>query len=133
MAERRTWQRRPLIGLLVLLVLAVTAYVVGRDVPAETDSRSGLPIVAVAELPGQVATTLGLIETDGPFPFDQDGATFENREGLLPGEPTGYYREFTVPTPGEGDRGPRRLVTGQGGEVYYTADHYDSFVQVRDR
>lgn len=58
---------------------------------------------------------------------------FGNREGILPRKPSGYYHEYTVPTPGSPDRGARRLVTGEGGEVYYTADHYASFVVVDPR
>ncbi|MDQ3988514.1 MAG: ribonuclease N, partial [Actinomycetota bacterium] len=66
----------------------------------------------------------------GPFPYEQDGTTFGNREGLLPDRERGWYREYTVPTPGEDDRGARRLVTGGERELYYTDDHYDSFVAV---
>ena len=71
--------------------------------------------------------TLGLVASDGPFPYDQDGGTFGNREGLLPARPPGSYREYTVETPGSADRGARRLVVGDGREVYYTDDHYESF------
>jgi guanyl-specific ribonuclease Sa len=49
---------------------------------------------------------------------------------LLPLKDSGYYREYTVRTPGSDDRGPRRMVTGQGRELYYTEDHYRSFVVV---
>jgi ribonuclease T1 len=73
---------------------------------------------------------LALVEAGGPFPHDQDGSTFQNREGLLPQEPGGYYKEYTCETPGSDDRGARRLVIGDGGETYYTADHYDSFTRI---
>lgn len=132
MAARPSWQRRPLIGLLVLVVVVLTAYLVGRDGPPDRDSGSDLPAVEVADLPSDVRSTLELIEGDGPFPYEQDGASFGNREGLLPAQPSDYYREYTVPCPEEDDRGPRRLVTGRQGEVYYTGDHYDSFVVVLD-
>ena len=57
---------------------------------------------------------------------------FGNREQLMPSRPSGFYREYTVPTPGEDDRGPRRVVTGDHDQqFFYTADHYASFVQVR--
>jgi ribonuclease T1 len=56
---------------------------------------------------------------------------FQNREGQLARKPRGYYHEYTVPTPGSRDRGARRLITGQGGEVYYTEDHYRSFTRLR--
>jgi ribonuclease T1 len=55
---------------------------------------------------------------------------FKNFEGLLPPQPRGYYKEYTVPTPGAIDRGSRRLITGQNGEIYYTADHYITFQEV---
>ena len=70
------------------------------------------------------------INKGGPFPYKKDGAVFRNREGLLPAESMGYYREYTGPTPGASDRGQRRLVIGQGGEIYYTFDHYQSFVRI---
>lgn len=131
-AARPSWQRRPLVGLVALLAVVLTAYVVGRNVSGDPDSGSGLPLTSMSELPAQVGSTLNLIERDGPFPYERDGATFENREGLLPEQPEGCYREYTVITSGEQDRGPRRLVTGLAGEVYYTADHCDSFVRVID-
>lgn len=91
---------------------------------------NGLPTLTLADLPPEAAETAALIEADGPFPFRQDGAIFENREGLLPAQPPGYYREYTVPTPGSDDRGARRIVVGAGGEMYWTADHYDSFAWI---
>jgi ribonuclease T1 len=80
-------------------------------------------------LPPEAAATLQLIERGGPFPHRQDGTVFQNRERLLPQKPQGYYREYTVPTPGARDRGARRIVTGgDPPEVfYYTDDHYRSF------
>ena len=74
--------------------------------------------------------TIALIKQGGPYPYPhKDGSTFENRERLLPQKPRGYYREFTVPTPGTQDRGPRRIVTGGNPPIiyYYTVDHYHSF------
>lgn len=94
------------------------------------DPVSGLPIVALAALPSEVAATIDLIEAGGPYAFDQDGAIFENREGLLPKRERGHYREYTVPTPGADDRGARRIVVGANGEMYWTPDHYDSFVWI---
>ncbi|WP_424918146.1 ribonuclease domain-containing protein [Streptomyces sp. wa1064] len=84
--------------------------------------------VCYSALPSQAHDTLDLIEQGGPFPFEQDGTVFQNREGLLPGRSTGYYHEYTVITPGSDTRGARRIVTGeQVEEDYYTADHYASF------
>ena len=90
----------------------------------------GMPVVRVVDLPAEAADVLALIATDGPFPYRQDGATFQNREGLLPPADPGHYREYTVPTPGEDDRGARRIVSGAAGERYWTADHYDSFAWI---
>lgn len=101
----------------------------GTGTPAP-DLGSGLPLVSVADLPAEARDVLALIEAGGPFRYDRDGVVFGNREGLLPPKPDGYYREYTVDTPGESDRGARRLVTGADGELYYSADHYDSFVAV---
>ena len=96
--------------------------------PSATLPRfTDLPTVSVSQLPPEGRETLELIIAGGPFPYERDGLTFQNREGLLPEQPEGHYREFTVPTPGEGDRGARRFVTGADGEFFYTEDHYESF------
>jgi ribonuclease T1 len=92
--------------------------------------RSGLATVPVAALPPQAVAMLALIDRGGPFRYAQDGSTFSNLEGHLPGRPRGYYREYTVTTPGASDRGARRLIVGRDGDVYYTSDHYESFRQV---
>jgi guanyl-specific ribonuclease Sa len=124
---RRT--RRPLIALIALLL----ALGIGYGVKA-LDSGSHHPalrVVKLSTLPPQAAVTVRLIQQGGPFPYpENDGVTFYNDEGLLPSEPQGYYREYTVPTPGSRDRGTRRIVTGSGGQYYYTGDHYDSFERV---
>lgn len=86
--------------------------------------------VRVEKLPPEARATLALIEAGGPFPYRQDGRVFHNRESLLPRKPRGYYREYTVKTPGESDRGARRIVAGRGGEYYYTDDHYRSFRRI---
>lgn len=98
--------------------------------PDSLDPTSGLPMVAIDQLPAEAAETVTLIRFGGPYPFDRDDVVFQNREGLLPDRPRGYYREFTVPTPGEDDRGARRIVARGNGELYYTADHYSSFVVI---
>lgn len=84
----------------------------------------------MAELPAQGVQTLELIDEGGPFPYDRDGVTFQNREGILPSRPSGFYREYTVITPGSKDRGARRIVAGDDGSRFYTDDHYDSFREV---
>lgn len=95
--------------------------------PAAID---GLPVITRDQLPPEARETLLLIERGGPFPYRQDGLVFQNRERLLPRKPAGYYREYTVVTPGSPDRGARRIVMGEGGEIYYTTDHYRSFARV---
>jgi ribonuclease T1 len=90
----------------------------------------GMATVPVDRLPAEARRTLRLIDDGGPFPYEKDGSVFGNFERELPGHRRGYYREYTVPTPGERDRGARRLVTGSGGETYYTDDHYASFKAV---
>lgn len=82
------------------------------------------------ELPPEAIDTLVLIDQDGPFPYSKDGSTFQNREGLLPDHPRGWYREYTVETPGSDDRGARRIVGGDDGVLFWTDDHYDSFSQI---
>lgn len=88
--------------------------------------------IPAAELPPEARQTLALIRAGGPFPYQRDGSVFGNREGLLPRRGRGYYREYTVRTPGARDRGARRIVTGKGAEFYYTADHYRSFRRIRE-
>ncbi len=103
----------------------------GRSTAAPPGAGAGLPVRALSELPAEAAKTWDLIEVGGPFPYPRnDGTTFQNRERLLPQQRSGYYREYTVPSPGSPDRGPRRLVTGAEKELFYTGDHYASFVVV---
>jgi ribonuclease T1 len=96
----------------------------------EPGASEALPAIRIADLPLEARVTLDLIERGGPFPYRKDGATFMNRERLLPHRPRGYYREYTVRTPGERNRGARRIVAGRERERYYTADHYRSFKRI---
>ncbi|MFE2720928.1 ribonuclease [Kitasatospora sp. NPDC059327] len=89
--------------------------------------------VCRTKLPTQALDTLGLIAKGGPYPYRSDGIVFENRENRLPRKASGYYHEYTVVTPGSGDRGARRVVTGVIGEQYWTADHYGSFQEIDAR
>lgn len=98
--------------------------------PRHASGVTGLPTVRYDQLPREAQRTIELIDRGGPFPFYQDGAVFQNRERLLPRKERNYYREYTVITPGEDDRGARRIVAGDAGELFYTADHYDSFREV---
>ncbi|WBQ02618.1 ribonuclease domain-containing protein [Kribbella sp. CA-293567] len=123
---------------IALMVITLAASLIGcspsgtatQDRPTK-DPVSGLPYVAVADLPKEGQQTLELIDKGGPYPYGKDGATFGNFEKILPKQNRGYYREFTVKTPGERDRGARRIVTGQGDERYYTDDHYKSFRRIQ--
>jgi ribonuclease T1 len=101
-------------------------------------AREAMPepaAVALADLPPQARQTEQLIRAGGPFPYAKDGTVFGNRERLLPRQARGYYREYTVKTPGARDRGAQRIVCG--GHVatapqtcYYSADHYASFRRI---
>ena len=88
---------------------------------------AGLPTIRESQLPAEGRRTLALIRQGGPYPYTRDGVTFGNFERILPRKASGYYKEYTVPTPGESDRGARRIVAGQAGDKYYTADHYETF------
>ena len=88
---------------------------------------SGLPAIRESQLPAEGRRTLALIRQGGPYPYSRDGVAFGNFERILPRKAGGYYKEYTVPTPGESDRGARRIVAGQAGDKYYTPDHYESF------
>ncbi len=89
------------------------------------DTAPGRP----AFLPPEAPATLAAIARGGPFAYRQDGVVFGNYEHRLPAQPRGYYREYTVPTPGAGTRGARRIITGgtPPAVYYYTDDHYRSF------
>ncbi|GAB2985014.1 guanyl-specific ribonuclease [Nocardioides montaniterrae] len=87
--------------------------------------------VALSSLPREAADTVALIDKGGPFPYpDHDDKTFHNSDGLLPAHDDGYYREYTVITPGSSDRGARRIIKGEDGTLYWTADHYESFAVI---
>ena len=126
----------PLIGGL----LAVTGTSDDTALQQSADTTTGtlprvsdLPTVTLSELPTEAQQTLLLITQDGPFPYDRDGAVFQNREGILPDHESGYYAEYTVLEPGSTDRGPLRIVTGEGGEYFWTADHYETFARILRR
>lgn len=94
--------------------------------------ESAVDTIARTELPAEAQQTLQLIERGGPFPYRRDGIVFSNLERHLPTQARGYYREYTVPTPGSRDRGARRIITGKTGEAYYSNDHYRSFRRIRE-
>ena len=115
---------------MLVITLAASLFGCSAEKQATTDPESGLTVVAVADLPAEARDTLKLIDKGGPYPFSRDGVVFGNFEKILPKQDRGYYREYTVKTPGESDRGARRIVTGKGGERYYTDDHYESFRRI---
>ncbi len=104
------------------------------DVPTPP-AAAAAQTIALSQLPLQGQEVMGLIRQGGPFPYEKDGTVFGNRERLLPTAKRGHYREYTVPTPGLGHRGARRIVCG-GAQVrqpeacYYTEDHYASFRRI---
>lgn len=120
--------RRITVALVGLVVLVLAGWFVREQFIDE--QQPAVPEHALSSLPVEVTDTWRLIERNGPFPYDEDGSVFQNHEGRLPAEDPGYYHEYTVETRGSDDRGARRLVTGDEDEVYYTADHYASFVRV---
>lgn len=99
-------------------------------VPKPPGARGLIRTVPASSLPAEAQRTLKLIAAGGPYPYRNDGVVFENRERRLPLQSKGYYKEYTVQTPGADDRGARRLIGGRSGERYYTQDHYRSFVRV---
>jgi len=111
---------------------ALAALLLGFALLADAAAFSRIGEIRVDQLPVEARQTLALIRKGGPFPYQKDGSTFGNREGLLPKKPRGHYREYTVKTPGSRDRGARRIVSAQSGEHYYTDDHYRSFRRIRE-
>ena len=116
-------------------LLALSGAWVGAVAQAKTPPPAALQTVARVELPAQAQTMMTLIEQGGPFKYDKDGTVFGNREKILPARQRGYYREYTVKTPGERSRGARRIVCGgqqprAPDACFYTDDHYGSFRQI---
>lgn len=112
---------------------SATAGPSGTAPPSTSDTPdSGLETIAESALPREARATLALIRAGGPYPYDQDDRVFQNREAILPQQQRGYYREYTVETPGSDDRGARRIISGRDGDRYWTSDHYDSFRQIQE-
>ena len=115
---------------LLLAVIGIPQLVQAKG----SDAPNREAVVALAELPPQGRETYSRIMRGGPFPYDKDGVVFGNRERQLPGAKRGFYREYTVQTPGSRDRGARRIVCGGFSKppeaCYYTGDHYASFRKI---
>ena len=122
MAQARWWL---LVGLLLCLPFAQARSHQPHDAAA-------ISSIAVADLPGEARDTFHLIKQGGPFPYPRDGILFGNREHQLPAQSRGYYREYTVKTPGAHNRGARRIVCGIVPECYYTDDHYQTFKRIKE-
>jgi guanyl-specific ribonuclease Sa len=124
------------IAVLVLAALAAFQWWSNRGLVESPGSAPAQSSAIAARypsfLPPDAVATLEAIERGGPFRYDRDGSTFQNRERRLPEQPPGYYREYTVDTPGSSDRGARRIVSGGDPPqvYYYTDDHYRSFRRV---
>ena len=122
-------------GAAALVLLALFAWVA---LPGASSAwaRGPAPLEAVgaAQLPAEAQSMLALIRKGGPYRYRQDDSSFGNRERRLPQQAQGFYREYTVPTPGARDRGARRIIAGGNPptEFYYTDDHYRSFRKIRD-
>jgi ribonuclease T1 len=151
-SEMNQTNRRALTGVVTATIVLILTWFVGdswdtsRPIPsraesanestgqveatAKIDPETGLRWVSLDAIPPEGRETLSRINEGGPFPESRDGVTFENREAVLPDSQRGYYREYTVATPGSNDRGARRIVVGEGGELYYTDDHYQSFRRI---
>jgi guanyl-specific ribonuclease Sa len=115
---------------LLRAALAALAFAAAAPAPARDAPSPSVPAVHLSRLPPEARRTIDLVRAGGPFPYRRDGVVFHNRERVLPPRPGGWYREFTVPSPGRRDRGPRRVVAGRDGALYYTGDHYRTFQRV---
>jgi|GEM_PF-1377084 len=103
-------------------------FFLGQSGRATTDFLTDVTVKSRGKVIGQVTvdlrTTLNEINSGKLQPRD----VFQNRENLLPTKPSGYYQEFYKPTPGFSKTGPERIIRGSGGELYYTPDHYQTFI-----
>ena len=123
------------VATVAVTLLALSGLISTVSVQAKGPVTSAQETIAANQLPAHGQAMMTLIYQGGPFKFDKDGTVFGNRERFLPARQRGYYREYTVQTPGERSRGARRIVCG--GEkpaapdaCFYTDDHYASFRQV---
>ena len=119
-----------LTGMLIVASIAPLGVHAKQALPSDS-----LATIKVAELPQQGQQTYERIHQGGPFPYEKDGTVFGNRERLLPAAKRGFYREYTVKTPGSRDRGAKRIVCGGQPKTpdscFYTADHYSSFRRIQ--
>jgi ribonuclease T1 len=126
------WGKLSVAAVVVAAAGLSTASAVQARTSANPDLSSSVPLLS---LPAQAQETHRLILSGGPFRYDKDGVVFGNRERLLPSKARGFYREYTVKTPGSKNRGARRIVCGgtpptQPEACFYTDDHYASFRRI---
>jgi ribonuclease T1 len=117
---------------LALLLCAVPLLPAPLTAATRDSAENRIQVISIADLPPEARATLARIKKGGPFSYERDGVVFHNFERRLPVRKRGYYREYTVPTPGARDRGTRRLVAGDNGELYYTGDHYRTFRRIQE-
>ncbi len=110
--------------------MRLLAWVLALGFVAGAAAFTAIGQIEAVALPPEARVTIALIRMGGPFPYQKDGSVFGNRERSLPRRERGYYREYTVRTPGARDRGARRIVAGRDGELYYTDDHYRRFRRI---
>ena len=131
-----------IIRLALFLTLAGFYFGTPTAMARDTDKAKTIETIRLADLPPEARQTLVLIKQGGPFPYlRKDGSIFGNYESRLPERSRGYYREYTVPTPGSRDRGARRIIAGASrtgsvatsGEYYFTADHYRTFRRIQEK
>jgi ribonuclease T1 len=129
-SPRQFWKR-----LALVITLTSSLWGAGQAVAKETAPQLAAAEVSLAALPAEAQQVDRQIRSGGPFEYSKDGTVFGNRERRLPPKARGFYREYTVPTPGARDRGARRIVCGGAKAAspescYYTGDHYTSFSRI---
>lgn len=120
----------PLLCCVIAAFLVIAANFAGARDSEHVSATASFPSIAAASLPLEGQATLQLIKKGGPYPYRKDGSIFGNRERNLPRQARGYYKEYTVKTPGAQNRGARRIVAGEVGEYYYSSDHYNTFQRI---
>jgi len=115
---------------LLWIVLAALLWLPLASQGSQPAQDGQVPAIAMANLPAEAQDTMRAIKQGGPFAYPRDGVVFKNYERILPIQARGYYREYTVKTPGARNRGARRIISGKLNEYYYTADHYKTFKRI---
>ena len=126
----KDFSKLALTGLLAMAAISAQEVLAKQAMPGDA-----IGTISVAQLPQQGQQTYERIHQGGPFPYEKDGTVFGNRERILPAAKRGFYREYTVKTPGSNSRGARRIVCGGQPKApdacFYTADHYSSFRRIQ--